>query len=131
MAMLAFHMLTINILYIHSTTLSKQQTKYFLHIVPITYIAPRTRTLYAPINSVTHYTREVQYAGSPPNLFQIGTQPSVYHTTPVNNDLPPPSHPSGRRSWGVFVCMSYAICITTRPIGVVSSADQAPGIIAA
>ena len=32
---------------------------------------------------------------------------------------------------GVFVCMGYAIRITTRAVAVVSGADQAPGIVAA
>ncbi|KAF8800826.1 DUF1692-domain-containing protein [Phlegmacium glaucopus] len=43
--------------------------QYFLHIVPTTYIAPRTRTLYALINTVLHIIHVRYNMQEPPESF--------------------------------------------------------------
>ncbi|KAF8813561.1 DUF1692-domain-containing protein [Phlegmacium glaucopus] len=106
--------------------------QYFLHIVPTTYIAPRTNPLRTNQYSVTHYTREVQHdRGTPGIFFKFELDPLhiTLHqrTTTFLHLLIRVVGVLG----GVFVCMGYAIRITTRAVEVVSGADQAPGIVAA
>lgn len=43
--------------------------QYFLHVVPTTYIAPRSRPLKTHQYSVTHYTREVEHNRGVPGIF--------------------------------------------------------------
>ena len=106
--------------------------QYFLHVVPTTYIAPRTYPLRTNQYSVTHYTREVQHdRGTPGIFFKFELDPLriTLHqrTTSFLQLLIRVVGVLG----GVFVCMGYAIRITTRAVEVVSGADQTPGIVAA
>ena len=106
--------------------------QYFLHVVPTTYIAPRTRPLRTSQYSVTHYTREVEHdRGTPGIFFKFELDPLhiTLHqrTTSFLQLLIRVVGVLG----GVFVCMGYAIRITTRAVEVVSGADQTPGIVAA
>lgn len=43
--------------------------QYFLHVVPTTYIAPRTAPLHTNQYSVTHYTRVLQHNVGTPGIF--------------------------------------------------------------
>lgn len=43
--------------------------QYFLHVVPTTYIAPRSQPLHANQYSVTHYTRQVDHGQGTPGIF--------------------------------------------------------------
>ncbi|KAJ3506970.1 hypothetical protein NLJ89_g6563 [Agrocybe chaxingu] len=43
--------------------------QYFLHVVPTTYIAPRSSPLHTHQYSVTHYTREVSHDHGTPGIF--------------------------------------------------------------
>jgi hypothetical protein len=106
--------------------------QYFLHIVPTTYIAPRSSPLYTNQYSVTHYTREVQHdRGTPGIFFKFELDPLAItmhqRTTSFLQLLIRLVGVLG----GVFVCMGYAIRITTRAVEVVSGADSSPGIVAA
>ncbi|KAF8814192.1 hypothetical protein BYT27DRAFT_7179799, partial [Phlegmacium glaucopus] len=105
--------------------------QYFLHMVPTTYISLRTNPLRTNQYSVTHYTREVQRDRGTPGIFfkfELDTLHITLHqrTTTFLHLLIRVGGVLG----GVFVCMSYAIRITTRAVEVVSGADQAPGIAA-
>ena len=106
--------------------------QYFLHVVPTTYIAPRTNPLRTNQYSVTHYTREVAHdRGTPGIFFKFELDPLhiILHqrTTSFLQLLIRVVGVLG----GVFVCMGYAIRITTRAVEVVSGADQTPGLVAA
>ncbi|KAL0945316.1 hypothetical protein HGRIS_000819 [Hohenbuehelia grisea] len=106
--------------------------QYFLHVVPTTYIAPRSYPLFTNQYSVTHYTRELEHDRGTPGIF-------------FKFDLDPLSITIHQRTTtliqliircvgvigGVFVCMGYAIRITTRAVEVVTGADQSPGLVAA
>jgi hypothetical protein len=106
--------------------------QYFLHVVPTTYIAPRTRPLRTSQYSVTHYTRELQHnKGSPGIFFKFELDPlhiTLHQRTTTFLQLL--IRVVGVLG-GVFVCMGYAIRVTTRAVEVVSGADQTPGIVAA
>ena len=43
--------------------------QYFLHVVPTTYIAPRSQPLRTNQYSVTHYTRQVDHGRGTPGIF--------------------------------------------------------------
>ena len=43
--------------------------QYFLHVVPTTYIAPRSRPLHTNQYSVTHYTRVLDHHRGTPGIF--------------------------------------------------------------
>ena len=106
--------------------------QYFLHVVPTTYIAPRAYPLSTSQYSVTHYTRELAHnQGTPGIFFKFELDPLhiTLHqrTTSFLQLLIRVVGVLG----GVFVCMGYAIRITTRAVEVVSGADQTPGIVAA
>ncbi|KIK02931.1 hypothetical protein K443DRAFT_677094 [Laccaria amethystina LaAM-08-1] len=106
--------------------------QYFLHVVPTTYIAPRSAPLQTHQYSVTHYTRIMQHnQGTPGIFFKFDLDPLAItqhqRTTTFLQLLIRCVGVIG----GVFVCMGYAIRITTRAVEVVSGADQTPGIVAA
>jgi len=106
--------------------------QYFLHVVPTTYIAPRSEPLHTHQYSVTHYTREIDHdRGTPGIFFKYELDPLAItlhqRTTTFLQLLIRCVGVLG----GVFVCMGYAIRITTRAVEVVSGADQTAGIVAA
>lgn len=128
--------------------------QYYLHVVPTTYIAPRSRPLQTNQYSVTHYTRALQHGqGTPGIFFKFDLDPmsiTIHQKTTTFIQLmiryacsptvscPGPYSPSRSSSTscvgvigGVFVCMGYAIRVTTRAVEVVSGADQTPGLVAA
>ena len=43
--------------------------QYFLHVVPTTYVAPRSQPLRTNQYSVTHYTRQVDHGRGTPGIF--------------------------------------------------------------
>ncbi|KAK7442515.1 hypothetical protein VKT23_016113 [Stygiomarasmius scandens] len=106
--------------------------QYFLHVVPTSYIAPRSSPLNTAQYSVTHYTRILEHGRGTPGIF-------------FKFDLDPMSLTIHQRTTsllqliircvgvigGVFVCMGYAIRITTRAVEVVTGSDDAKGIVAA
>ncbi|KAF9557098.1 DUF1692-domain-containing protein [Agrocybe pediades] len=106
--------------------------QYFLHVVPTTYIAPRSAPLHTHQYSVTHYTREVDHdRGTPGIFFKFELDPlaiTVHQRTTTFLQL---LIRCVGVLGGIFVCMGYAIRITTRAVEVVSGADQTAGIVAA
>ncbi|THH31202.1 hypothetical protein EUX98_g2981 [Antrodiella citrinella] len=106
--------------------------QYFLHVVPTTYIAPRSKPLNTHQYSVTHYTRVLEHNRGVPGIF-------------FKFDLDPMSLTIHQRTTsllqflircvgvvgGVFVCMGYAVKITSRAVDVVSGADRQQGLVAA
>ena len=106
--------------------------QYFLHVVPTTYIAPRSSPLHTAQYSVTHYTREVSHdSGTPGIFFKFDLDPlaiSIHQrTTSFLHLLIRCVGVLG----GVFVCMSYAIRVTNRAVRVVTGSDQSSSIVAA
>lgn len=106
--------------------------QYFLHVVPTTYIAPRTYPLSTHQYSVTHYTKQLEHhRGTPGIFFKFEIDPiKITHHQRTTTLLQLLIRCVGVIG-GVFVCTSYAIRITTRAVEVVSGADQSPGIVAA
>ncbi|KAG6876527.1 hypothetical protein C0993_002430 [Termitomyces sp. T159_Od127] len=106
--------------------------QYFLHVVPTTYIAPRSKPLNTNQYSVTHYTRVLEHnRGTPGIFFKFDLDPlsiTIHQRTPSFIQL---VIRCVGVIGGIFVCMGYAIRITTRAVEVVSGADATPGIVAA
>jgi len=106
--------------------------QYFLHVVPTTYIAPRSQPLNTHQYSVTHYTRVLEHGRGVPGIF-------------FKFDMEPVSLTIHQRTTsllellircvgvvgGVFVCMGYAVRIGSHAVDVVTGADKTPGIVAA
>lgn len=106
--------------------------QYFLHVVPTTYIAPRSKPLRTNQYSVTHYTRVLEHNRGTPGIF-------------FKFDLDPMSLTIHQRTTsliqliircvgvvgGVFVCMGYAYRVTVRAVEVVTGNDASQGIVAA
>jgi hypothetical protein len=106
--------------------------QYFLHVVPTTYIAPRSKPLQTNQYSVTHYTRKLSdHGGTPGIFFKFDLDPMVIsihqRTTSFMQLLIRCVGVIG----GVFTCTSYFLRITVRTIEAVSGADPTPGIVAA
>ncbi|KAF9006770.1 DUF1692-domain-containing protein [Hymenopellis radicata] len=105
--------------------------QYFLHVVPTTYIAPRSNPLRTHQYSVTHYTRVLEHNRGTPGIF-------------FKFDLDPMSLTIHQRTTsfvqliircvgvigGVFVCMGYAIRVTTKAVEVVAGTDDSASLVA-
>ncbi|KAI6035703.1 endoplasmic reticulum vesicle transporter-domain-containing protein [Pisolithus marmoratus] len=105
---------------------------YFLHVVPTTYIAPRSSPLHTNQYSVTHYTRTFAHgAGTPGIFFKFELDPMVIsihqRTTSLIHLLIRCIGVIG----GVFTCASYFLRVTVRAVEAVSGTNNAPGIVAA
>ncbi|KAJ6543569.1 DUF1692-domain-containing protein [Mycena vulgaris] len=95
--------------------------QYFLHVVPTTYVAPRSAPLHTNQYSVTHYTRVLSHHSGTPGIF-------------FKFDLDPMSLTIHQRTssflqliircvgviGGVFTCMGYAIRVTTAAVEAVT-----------
>ncbi|KAJ7112848.1 DUF1692-domain-containing protein, partial [Mycena crocata] len=108
--------------------------QYFLHVVPTTYIAPRSAPLNTNQYSVTHYTRVLEHHSGTPGIF-------------FKFDLDPMSLTIHQRTTsfiqliircvgvigGVFTCMGYAIKVTTAAVEAVtgeSAGEITPTVVA-
>ncbi|KAF7303205.1 hypothetical protein MKEN_01284200 [Mycena kentingensis (nom. inval.)] len=103
--------------------------QYFLHVVPTTYIAPRSKPLRTNQYSVTHYTRVMEQHGGTPGIF-------------FKFDLDPMSITIHQRTTsfiqliircvgvigGVFTCMGYAIKVGTAAVEAVVGGDTSADI---
>ena len=106
--------------------------QYFLHVVPTTYIAPRSKPLDTNQYSVTHYTRVLEHnRGTPGIFFKFDLDPMRLTIHQRTTSLVQLFIRCVGVLGGLFVCTSYAIRITTRAVEVVSGSDQAKGIVAA
>ncbi|CAL1715892.1 unnamed protein product [Somion occarium] len=106
--------------------------QYFLHVVPTTYIAPRSKPLNTHQYSVTHYTRILEHnRGVPGIFFKFDLEPlklTIHQRTTSFIQL---FIRCVGVIGGVFVCMGYAVRVGTRAVDVVTGADKTPGIVAA
>ncbi|KAI6110186.1 endoplasmic reticulum vesicle transporter-domain-containing protein [Pisolithus croceorrhizus] len=105
---------------------------YFLHVVPTTYIAPRSPPLHTNQYSVTHYTRAFAHgAGTPGIFFKFDLDPMVIsihqRTTSLIHLLIRCVGVIG----GVFTCASYFLRVSIRAVEAVSGTNNTPGIVAA
>ncbi|KAI1792104.1 endoplasmic reticulum vesicle transporter-domain-containing protein [Ganoderma leucocontextum] len=106
--------------------------QYFLHVVPTTYVPPRSKPLNTNQYSVTHYTRVLDHhRGTPGIFFKFDLEPlhlTIYQrTTTLVQFLIRVVGVVG----GVFVCMGYAVKIGSHAVDAVTGADHANGIVAA
>ncbi|KAJ7734884.1 DUF1692-domain-containing protein [Mycena metata] len=100
--------------------------QYFLHVVPTTYIAPRSSPLHTNQYSVTHYTRVLsQHSGTPGIFFKFDLDPmslTIHQRVPSFIQL---IIRCVGVIGGVFTCMGYAIRVTTAAIeSVAGSSDS-------
>ncbi|KAF9244246.1 endoplasmic reticulum vesicle transporter-domain-containing protein [Melanogaster broomeanus] len=106
--------------------------QYHLHVVPTTYIAPRSEPLQTNQYSVTHYTRKLNdNIGVPGIFFKFDLDPmdiTIHQrTTSFVQFLIRCVGVIG----GVFTCTSYFLRFTVRTIEVVSGTDSTSGIVTA
>ncbi|OSC96947.1 DUF1692-domain-containing protein [Trametes coccinea BRFM310] len=106
--------------------------QYFLHVVPTTYIAPRSKPLHTHQYSVTHYTRVLDHhRGTPGIFFKFDLDPlklTIHQRTTTLTQL---IIRCVGVIGGVFVCMGYAVKITGHAVDAVTGADKTNGIVAA
>ncbi|KAJ3991407.1 endoplasmic reticulum vesicle transporter-domain-containing protein [Lentinula boryana] len=99
--------------------------QYFLHVVPTTYITPRSAPLHTHQYSVTHYTRVMEHnQGTPGIFFKFDLDPmslTIHQRTTTFTQL---MIRCVGVIGGVFVCMSYAIRITTRAVQAVTGSED-------
>ncbi|KAF8177095.1 endoplasmic reticulum vesicle transporter-domain-containing protein [Mycena galopus ATCC 62051] len=107
--------------------------QYFLHVVPTTYIAPPSAPLHTNQYSVTHYTRVLsQHSGTPGIFFKFDLDPmslTIHQRTSTFLQL---VIRCVGVIGGVFVCMGYALKVTTAAVSALvdNSADEIPPAVA-
>ncbi|KAI0353648.1 DUF1692-domain-containing protein [Trametes cingulata] len=106
--------------------------QYFLHVVPTTYIAPRSKPLNTHQYSVTHYTRVLDHhRGTPGIFFKFDLDPMKLTIHQRTTTLVQLFIRCVGVIGGIFVCMGYAVKITSHAVDAVTGADKTPGIVAA
>ncbi|KAI9067729.1 DUF1692-domain-containing protein [Trametes sanguinea] len=106
--------------------------QYFLHVVPTTYIAPRSKPLHTHQYSVTHYTRTLDHhRGTPGIFFKFDLDPMKLTIHQRTTSLTQLIIRCVGVIGGVFVCMGYAVKITGHAVDAVTGADKTNGIVAA
>jgi hypothetical protein len=119
----------------YSFELAKEQFmayQYYLHVVPTTYVAPRTAPLHTNQYSVTHYTRKLNdHEGTPGIFFKFDLDPMVITIYQRTTSLVQLLIRCVGVIGGVFTCASYFLRVTVRTIEAVTGADSTQGIVAA
>ncbi|EJF59129.1 hypothetical protein DICSQDRAFT_156384 [Dichomitus squalens LYAD-421 SS1] len=106
--------------------------QYFLHVVPTTYIAPRSKPLHTNQYSVTHYTRVLDHhRGTPGIFFKFDLEPIHMTIHQRTTSLAAFLLRCAGVVGGVFVCMGYAVKIGTHAVDAVTGAEKTNGIVAA
>ena len=106
--------------------------QYFLHVVPTTYVAPRSRPLDTHQYSVTHYTRTLEHnIGTPGIFFKFEIDPLKITQFQRTTTLLQLFIRCVGVIGGVFVCASYALRTATRAVEVVTGETSKQGIVAA
>ncbi|EIW58008.1 DUF1692-domain-containing protein [Trametes versicolor FP-101664 SS1] len=106
--------------------------QYYLHVVPTTYIAPRTKPLNTNQYSVTHYTRVLDHhRGTPGIFFKFDLEPMKLTIHQRTTSFVQLFIRTVGVIGGVFVCMGYAVKITGHAVDAVTGADKTNGIVAA
>ncbi|KDQ58958.1 hypothetical protein JAAARDRAFT_33684 [Jaapia argillacea MUCL 33604] len=105
--------------------------QYFLHVVPTTYIAPRSSPLQTNQYSVTHYTRVlVPDRGTPGIFFKFDLDPMALSIHQRTTTLLQLLIRCVGVIGGIFVCSGYALRLTTRTLSTLTGSDSTPNIIA-
>jgi len=119
----------------YSFELAKEQFvayQYYIHVVPTTYVAPRSRPLHTNQYSVTHYVRQLDgHQGTPGIFFKFELDPMVITIYQRTTSLAQLLIRCVGVIGGVFTCASYFLRVTVRAVEAVSGADSTPGIVAA
>ncbi|EIN03948.1 DUF1692-domain-containing protein [Punctularia strigosozonata HHB-11173 SS5] len=106
--------------------------QYFLHVVPTTYVAPRSSPLKTAQYSVTHYTRVLEHGrGTPGIFFKFELDPLSITVNQRTTTLAQLFIRVIGVVGGIFVCAGYAYRITSHAISHVTGEDSTPGIVAA
>jgi len=108
--------------------------QYFLHVVPTTYVAPRSVPLHTHQYSVTHYTRVMDsshHRHTPGIFFKFDLDPLAIKIEQRTTSLVQLMIRCVGVIGGIFVCMGYAVKITTHAVEAVTGADKTQGIVAA
>lgn len=106
--------------------------QYFLHVVPTTYIAPRSPLLETNQYSVTHYTRKLEHnEGIPGIFFKFDLDPMVITIHQRTTSLVQFIIRCVGVIGGVFTCAQYFVRVAMRAADAVSGADATPGLVAA
>ncbi|EGN99338.1 hypothetical protein SERLA73DRAFT_108802 [Serpula lacrymans var. lacrymans S7.3] len=106
--------------------------QYFLHVVPTTFIAPRSEPLHTNQYSVTHYTRVLKgHHGTPGIFFKFDLDPMVITIHQRTTSFLQLFIRCVGVIGGVFTCTSYFLRFTTRAVDAVSGVDNTPGLVAA
>jgi hypothetical protein len=104
--------------------------QYFLHIVPSTYVAPRSRPVVTNQYSVTHYTRVFEHnQGTPGIFFKFDLDPMAItvhqRTTSFLQLIVRLVGVVG----GLFTCMGFAIKVGGRAIEAVVGPDTSDALV--
>jgi len=106
--------------------------QYFLHVVPTTYIVPRSPPLDTNQYSVTHYTRKLEhFQGTPGIFFKFDLDPMVITIHQRTTSLVQFIIRCVGVIGGVFTCANYFVRGAIRAADAVSGADTSPGLVAA
>ncbi|KAL4062169.1 endoplasmic reticulum vesicle transporter-domain-containing protein [Scleroderma citrinum] len=106
--------------------------QYFLHVVPTTYIAPRSAPLQTNQYSVTHYTRSFGHGeGTPGIFFKFELDPMVISIHQRTTSFVQLMIRCVGVIGGVFTCASYFLRVTVRAVEAVSGSNNTSGIVAA
>ncbi|KAF8992354.1 endoplasmic reticulum vesicle transporter-domain-containing protein [Cyathus striatus] len=106
--------------------------QYFLHVVPTTYIAPRSTPLHTHQYSVTHYTRVMEHnRGTPGIFFKFDIEPLSITIHQRTTSLLQLFIRVVGVIGGVFVCVGYGLRVSRKVGEVVSGKDKQEGLVAA
>lgn len=107
--------------------------QYYLHVVPTTYIAPRSKPLETNQYSVTHYTHVYKnpHEGIPGIFFKFDLDPMLLSIHQRTTSLAALLIRCVGVIGGVFTCATYFVRASMRAVDVVTGADQTQGIVAA
>ncbi|KIY42996.1 endoplasmic reticulum-derived transport vesicle ERV46 [Fistulina hepatica ATCC 64428] len=106
--------------------------QYYVHVVPTTYVASRATPLHTNQYSVTHYTRVLEHnTGTPGIFFKFEMDPLSITIIQRTSSLARLIMRCTGVLGGLFVCMGYAIRVTTRAVEVVAGSDSDAGLVTA
>lgn len=106
--------------------------QYYIHVVPTTYIAARSAALQTHQYSATNYMRKMNsHHGTPGIFFKFDMEPLSLTIHQRTTSLVQLMIRCCGVIGGVFVCMGYAVRITSRAVEAVAGPDKSQGIVAA
>ncbi|KAL1698615.1 endoplasmic reticulum vesicle transporter-domain-containing protein [Schizophyllum commune] len=103
--------------------------QYYLHVVPTTYIAPRSAPLSTNQYSVTHYKKVFEHNQATPGIFfKFDIDPLAIQIHQRTTSFARLFIRVVGVVGGVFVCVSYALRVTTRAVEVVTGDVGGPAL---